>query len=59
MAFQTGKNPAQLKDEIAGPGGVAIAGVHELEKGGLRGTLMNAVVAVAECTQYPAQNQLS
>lgn len=52
MAVESGKRPAHLKYEIAGPGGISIAGIQELEKGGLRGTLMNAVVAAAKRTQY-------
>ncbi|KAI9576985.1 hypothetical protein GQX74_014352 [Glossina fuscipes] len=39
----TGKHPAILRDEVCSPGGATIAGVHELEKGNLRATLMNAV----------------
>ncbi|KAJ8449794.1 hypothetical protein Cgig2_001450 [Carnegiea gigantea] len=58
MAVESGKRPAHLKDEIAGAGGISIAGIHELEKGGLRGTLMNAVVAAAKHTQYLFQSQL-
>ncbi|KAM1333235.1 hypothetical protein EV1_009259 [Malus domestica] len=47
MACHTGKHPGQLKDDVASPGGTTIAGVHELEKGGFRGILMNAVLAAA------------
>ena len=32
---------------MTSPGGTAIAGVHELEKGGLRAALMNAVLAAS------------
>nr|ABG77993.1 pyrroline-5-carboxylate reductase 2 [Glossina morsitans morsitans] len=39
----TGKHPAVLRDEVCSPGGATIVGVHELEKGNLRATLMNAV----------------
>ncbi|XP_054823705.1 pyrroline-5-carboxylate reductase [Prosopis cineraria] len=48
MAISTGKHPGQLKDDVTSPGGTTITGIHELEKGGFRGTLMNAVVAAAK-----------
>ncbi|GAV81076.1 F420_oxidored domain-containing protein [Cephalotus follicularis] len=47
MATKTAKHPGQLKDEVTSPAGTTIAGIHELEKGGFRGMLMNAVVAAA------------
>lgn len=43
--LETGKHPAQLKDEVCSPGGTSIAGIHELEKGGMRNLLINAVEA--------------
>ncbi|TKY62692.1 Pyrroline-5-carboxylate reductase [Spatholobus suberectus] len=48
MVTQTRKHPGQLKDDVTSPGGTTITGIHELEKGGFRGTLMNAVVAAAK-----------
>ncbi|KAL1351174.1 hypothetical protein HN51_015122 [Arachis hypogaea] len=48
MVTGTGKHPGQLKDDVTSPAGTTISGVHELEKGGFRGTLMNAVVAAAK-----------
>ncbi|XP_061367575.1 pyrroline-5-carboxylate reductase [Gastrolobium bilobum] len=48
MVTRAGKHPGQLKDDVTSPGGTTIAGIHELEKGGFRGTLMNAVVAAAK-----------
>ena len=48
MSISTGKHPGQLKDDVASPGGTTIAGIHELEKGGFRGILINAVVAAAK-----------
>ncbi|KAK8654845.1 hypothetical protein V6N13_107442 [Hibiscus sabdariffa] len=51
MAVQSGKHPGQLKDDVTSPGGTTIAGIHELEKNGFRGTLMNAVVAAAKRSQ--------
>ena len=56
MATETGKHPGQLKDEVTSPGGTTIAGIHELEKGGFRGTLMNAVIAAANRSRELSQN---
>ncbi|PIA62448.1 hypothetical protein AQUCO_00200455v1 [Aquilegia coerulea] len=47
MVIKSGKHPGQLKDDVASPGGTTIAGIHELERGGFRGILMNTVVAAA------------
>lgn len=47
MVLETGMHPGVLKDMVASPGGTTIEGVHELEKGAFRSTVMNAVRAAA------------
>jgi pyrroline-5-carboxylate reductase len=44
LALETGHHPALLKDAVTTPAGCTIEGLMELERGGLRVTLMNAVV---------------
>lgn len=48
MVLETNLHPGVLKDMVTSPGGTTIEGVHELEKGGVRGALMNAVRAATE-----------
>ncbi len=45
LLLETGKHPGELKDMVTTPGGTTIVGLHTLEEGGIRTTLMNAVEA--------------
>ncbi|XP_059646173.1 pyrroline-5-carboxylate reductase isoform X1 [Cornus florida] len=56
MATNGGKHPGQLKDDVASPGGTTIAGIHELEKSGFRGILMNAVVSATKRSRELSQS---
>lgn len=48
MVLETGQHPGVLKDAVASPGGTTIAGLHELERHGVRGALMDAVESAAK-----------
>ena len=45
LLLETNEHPGRLKDMVTSPGGTAITGLHTLEHGGVRTTLMNAVEA--------------
>lgn len=45
LAIESGRHPAQLKDQVTSPGGTTIAGLERLEAGGLRAAVHDAVQA--------------
>jgi pyrroline-5-carboxylate reductase len=42
LARESGRHPAQLKDQVASPGGTTIAGLERIEAGGLRAAVYEA-----------------
>ncbi|KAG8534696.1 hypothetical protein GDO81_018785 [Engystomops pustulosus] len=48
MMLETGEHPAKLRSDVCTPGGTTIHALHELEKGGLRAAVMNAVEAATK-----------
>jgi pyrroline-5-carboxylate reductase len=49
--FQTDEHPAVLRNKVTSPGGVTAAGLYELEKGGMRTVICNAVFTALSRTQ--------
>jgi pyrroline-5-carboxylate reductase len=45
LLLESHEHPAVLREKVTSPGGTTIAGIHALERGGVRDTLMNAVDA--------------
>jgi pyrroline-5-carboxylate reductase len=48
LLLETNEHPGRLKDMVTSPGGTAITGLHVLEHGGVRTTLIDAVEAATK-----------
>lgn len=48
IVIETGEHPIKLKDKVATPAGTTVEGLLELERGGLRATIISAVTKAAE-----------
>jgi len=59
MVLHTGEHPAKLKDIVTTPAGCTIDGLLELEEGGLRVTLIKAVVRAAHRARQLVESQES
>ena len=51
LLIETNEHPGLLKDMVTSPGGTAITGLHTLEAGGVRTTLIDAVEAATRRSQ--------
>ena len=56
LAQETGQHPAVLKNAVTSPGGITAAALYQLEKGGLRSNLADAVVAAYDQAITLGQN---
>lgn len=56
MVLETASHPGVLKDMVTSPGGTTIEGLHELELGGLRAALINAVRAATDKSKRLGQS---
>ncbi len=52
FAQQSGKHPAELRNQVTSPGGTSAEAIYHLEKGGLRTVLSRAVWAAYQKSKY-------
>lgn len=50
MVLETGKHPDELRDQVTSPAGTTIAGVRVMEEKGVRGAMIDAVLAAYEAS---------
>jgi len=56
MVMETKIHPAQLKDNVCSPGGTTIEALYQLEKGGFRSSVIDAVTASARRSKELSEN---
>ena len=56
MVQETKVHPGELKDRVASPGGTTIAGIHKLESGAFRASVIDAVYAATLRSQQLGSN---
>ena len=56
MVLETGLHPAQLRDQVTSPGGTTIDGVHIMEQQGVRGAMIDTVIAAVEKSKAMGKN---
>ncbi len=59
LAMESGEHPAQLRAMVTSPGGTTIAGLHELERAGFQGIVMDAVGKATERSRELGSMSLS
>jgi pyrroline-5-carboxylate reductase len=57
MIEETGRHPVQMKEMVTSPGGTTMAGIQALERGGLRGSVIDAIVAATERSKELGRGQ--
>ncbi|XP_072042146.1 pyrroline-5-carboxylate reductase 1, mitochondrial-like isoform X1 [Amphiura filiformis] len=57
LVLESGKHPSELKDDVCSPGGTTIEAIHQLERGGFRKCLIEAVEAA--CLKARTLNEMS
>ncbi|CEF69807.1 Pyrroline-5-carboxylate reductase 3 [Strongyloides ratti] len=58
MVLETGIHPAILKEAVQSPAGSSVYGIHEIEKGNLKATLISAVEAATNRSRATGSDNL-